>query len=204
MRSRTEEQRDDRNEASTVMISRRIAEGLTVADIGAGDGYYTVRLAERVGKARPACWPRTSTPRRVIGSRSGCCASGSTTSRSASAPPDDPEVARRTASPYLHGPHVPRGRGAYGFLWRLRPGLRKGGQVVRGRCRSSDRPARHPARSKLFLRIPRRSASGSSILLGTPEFAGYYAQFEAIGPRPAATRDHPLWQAGQETGNAPG
>jgi cyclopropane fatty-acyl-phospholipid synthase-like methyltransferase len=45
----TEEQRDDRNEANTVMDLARIVPGMTVADIGAGEGYYTVRLAERVG-----------------------------------------------------------------------------------------------------------------------------------------------------------
>src|SRR5689334_15798013 len=46
----TEEQRDDRNEAMTVMDLAKIAPGMTVADIGAGEGYYTIRLAERVGK----------------------------------------------------------------------------------------------------------------------------------------------------------
>src|SRR5688572_10236443 len=45
----TEEQRDDRNEATTVMDLAGIRTGMTVADIGAGEGYYTVRLAERVG-----------------------------------------------------------------------------------------------------------------------------------------------------------
>ena len=45
----TEEARDDRNEANTVMDLAKIRPGTTVADIGAGDGYYTIRLAERVG-----------------------------------------------------------------------------------------------------------------------------------------------------------
>ena len=45
----TEEQRDDRNEANTVMDLAGISPGMTVADIGAGEGYYTVRLADRVG-----------------------------------------------------------------------------------------------------------------------------------------------------------
>jgi SAM-dependent methyltransferase len=45
----TEVQRDSVNEASVVMDLARIEEGMSVADIGAGEGYYTVRLAERVG-----------------------------------------------------------------------------------------------------------------------------------------------------------
>ena len=46
----TEDQRDSRGEARSVMDLAAIEEGMTVADIGAGNGYYTVRLAERVGE----------------------------------------------------------------------------------------------------------------------------------------------------------
>jgi ubiquinone/menaquinone biosynthesis C-methylase UbiE len=44
-----EDARDERNEAQVVMDLASIRPGMTVADIGAGEGYYTVRLAERVG-----------------------------------------------------------------------------------------------------------------------------------------------------------
>ena len=44
-----EDDRDERNEAQVVMDLADIRAGMTVADIGAGEGYYTVRLAERVG-----------------------------------------------------------------------------------------------------------------------------------------------------------
>src|SRR3546814_5312081 len=37
------------NEADDVMDSADVRPNMTVADIGAGDGYYTVRLAARVG-----------------------------------------------------------------------------------------------------------------------------------------------------------
>lgn len=45
-----EDARDERNEAQVVMDLANIRAGMTVADIGAGEGYYTVRLAERVGE----------------------------------------------------------------------------------------------------------------------------------------------------------
>ena len=45
-----EDARDERNEAQVVMDLADIRAEMTVADIGAGEGYYTVRLAERVGK----------------------------------------------------------------------------------------------------------------------------------------------------------
>lgn len=44
-----EDARDERGEAQVVMDLANIEAGMTVADIGAGEGYYTVRLAERVG-----------------------------------------------------------------------------------------------------------------------------------------------------------
>ena len=54
----TEDQRDSRGEAKTVMDLAQIAEGMTVADIGAGNGYYTVRLADVCGIALDDCVPR--------------------------------------------------------------------------------------------------------------------------------------------------
>ena len=46
----TEEDRDRLNEAGEVMTKAGIKPGMTVADIGAGEGYYTIRAANRVGK----------------------------------------------------------------------------------------------------------------------------------------------------------
>ncbi len=45
-----EDAREERGEAQTVMDLASITEGMTIADIGAGEGYYTVRLATRVGE----------------------------------------------------------------------------------------------------------------------------------------------------------
>ena len=44
-----EDSRDQAGEAERVMDLIGIRPGMTVADIGAGNGYYTVRLAKRVG-----------------------------------------------------------------------------------------------------------------------------------------------------------
>jgi SAM-dependent methyltransferase len=45
----TETARDKRGEAEEIMKAAGLQPGMTVADIGAGEGYYTVRLAEKVG-----------------------------------------------------------------------------------------------------------------------------------------------------------
>ncbi len=44
-----EEARDRQNEADQIMDMAGIRPGMTVADIGAGEGYYAIRLSERVG-----------------------------------------------------------------------------------------------------------------------------------------------------------
>jgi ubiquinone/menaquinone biosynthesis C-methylase UbiE len=48
-----EEARDRRGEAERVMNRLGLQPGIRVADIGAGDGYYTVRVARRLGNAGP-------------------------------------------------------------------------------------------------------------------------------------------------------
>jgi SAM-dependent methyltransferase len=45
----SEDARDDAGEAERVMQMLDVRPGMAVADVGAGDGYYTVRLADRVG-----------------------------------------------------------------------------------------------------------------------------------------------------------
>ncbi|MBU6206998.1 MAG: methyltransferase domain-containing protein, partial [Alphaproteobacteria bacterium] len=46
----TEPARDKAHEADDVMAAVHVAPGMTVADIGAGEGYYTIHLAPKVGK----------------------------------------------------------------------------------------------------------------------------------------------------------
>lgn len=45
-----EDTREERSEAQEVIDLANIAPGMTVADIGAGEGYYTIPLATRVGE----------------------------------------------------------------------------------------------------------------------------------------------------------
>lgn len=45
-----EDTREERGEAQAIMDLANITTGMTVADIGAGEGYYTVQLGTRVGE----------------------------------------------------------------------------------------------------------------------------------------------------------
>jgi SAM-dependent methyltransferase len=70
----------------------------------------------------------------------------------------------------------------YAFLWRLRPALNKGGQVV---VVDSDRPTdQHGIPPKLL--FCEFEAVGFRLVefVRKPELKGYYAQFEAAGERP--------------------
>ena len=70
----------------------------------------------------------------------------------------------------------------YAFLWRLRPALREGGQViVVDRDRPTDQHGIAP--ELLFCEF---EAVGLKLVefVRKPELAGYYAQFVAVGPRP--------------------
>jgi ubiquinone/menaquinone biosynthesis C-methylase UbiE len=49
----TEELRDQHGEAERVMNRLGLTPGMRVADIGAGDGYYTMRVAKRLGAGAP-------------------------------------------------------------------------------------------------------------------------------------------------------
>jgi SAM-dependent methyltransferase len=81
----------------------------------------------------------------------------------------------------------------YAFLWRLRPALRPGGQVI---VVDVDRPTtRHGiAPQLLFCEF---AAVGFKLVefVRKPELAGYYAQFTAEGKRPEPDEIKPCSQA---------
>src|SRR6186713_113608 len=197
----TEEQRDDRNEANTVMDLARIGEGMTVADIGAGEGYYTVRLAERVGaRGRVLAEDidadaRDRLAQRVLRERLDNVSVRLGT-------PDDPKLPENSFDRIFMVHMYHEVEEPYAFLWRLRPALRQHGQVV---VVDVDRPTdQHGiAPQLLFCEF---AAVGFKLdeFISKPELAGYYAEFEAVGPRPKPGEITPCGRQGQKTGNAPG
>lgn len=178
----SEVQRDSKNEANVVMDLARIEPGMSVADIGAGEGYYTVRLAARVGaKGRvlaedinPAANERLGT--RVMRERLENVSIKLGTEDDPSLPPASFD--RIFMVHMYHEVSEP-----YAFLWRLRPALRPGGKVI---VVDVDRPtdAHGIPPPLLFCEL---SAVGFRLteFIRKPELQGYYAQFEAVGPRPA-------------------
>jgi SAM-dependent methyltransferase len=82
----------------------------------------------------------------------------------------------------------------YAFLWRLRPALREGGQVI---VVDVDRPAdQHGLRPHLLFCEFQQVGFRLVEFVRKPELAGYYAQFEAVGPRPEPGEIEPCRSTG--------
>ena len=196
----SEQARDDRNEANTVMDLAQIRPGMTVADIGAGDGYYTVRLAERVGAdGRVLAQDIDQDALRRLGSRVEDEQIGNVSIKLGDE--DDPRLPANSFDRVFMVHMYHEVAEPYAFLWRLRSALREGGQVI---VVDVDRPTdQHGiAPDLLFCEF---QAVGFRLVefVRKPELAWYYAQFVAAGPEPEPSAIEPCGAQGSNKGTAP-
>ena len=127
---RDEQSRDQAGEAERVMQLLGVKPGLDVADIGAGSGYYTVRLARRVGRQGhvfaedviPDYLDRLA--RRVDAEG----LAGSVTL--VHGEPHDPRLAPGSLDLALLVHMYHEVTQPFGLLWNLRPALRPGAKVA--------------------------------------------------------------------------
>ena len=176
-----EQTRDDRGEATAVMDLAAIAPGMTVADLGAGEGYYTVRLAERVGtKGRVLAQDIDQQALRRLGDRVERERLDNVSIKLGAE--DDPRLPAGSFDRIFMVHMYHEVTEPYAFLWRLRPALRQGGQVI---VVDVDRPAdKHGIPPKLLFCEMDHVGFRLVEFVRKPELAGYYAQFEAVGGRP--------------------
>jgi ubiquinone/menaquinone biosynthesis C-methylase UbiE len=195
----TEEARDDRNEANTVMDLAKIRPGTTVADIGAGDGYYTSRLGVRVGKkGRVLAQDIDSAALERLGQRVERERLDNVSIKLGA--PDDPRLPDASFDRIFLVHMYHEVVEPYAFLWRLRPALRPGGRViVVDTDRATDQHGIPPP--LLFCEF---GALGFRLteFVRKPELQGYYAQFEAADARPAPAAIKPCRQAGHPAAGA--
>jgi SAM-dependent methyltransferase len=177
----TEAARDEAGEAEFVMDWAGIKLGTTVADIGAGEGYYTIRLAERVGpKGRVLAQDINRGALDRLGERvtreqldNVAIKEGAT---------DDPRLPENSFDRIFMVHMYHEVDEPYAFLWLLRPALAKAGEViVVDRDRATDR---HGIPPKLlfceFAAVGYRLTGFSEEL----KLGGYIARFALSGPRP--------------------
>ncbi|MBA3878727.1 MAG: SAM-dependent methyltransferase [Sphingobium sp.] len=177
----TEEARDRKNEAGEVMDKARIKLGMTVADIGAGEGYYTIRLAQRVGPSgRVLAEDIVPATRDALAERVTREQLQSVSVRLGE--PADPKLPDNSFDRVLMIHMYHEIEQPYEFLWRMRPSLKPDGLVI---VVDADRPTQNHGTPPALLKC--EFAAVGYQLVSTdnmPSAGGYMAAFKAVGPRP--------------------
>lgn len=176
-----EASRDKLNEAGDVMDRSGVEPGMTVADIGAGDGYYTVRLAARVGeKGRVLAQDIQPKVIERLADRVSRERLDNVSIKLGAV--DDPRLPANSFDRVflIHMYHEIAE--PYAFLWRLRPALHQGGEVV---VVDADRPTNQHGTPPRLL-FCEMEAVGYKLVgfVEDERFGGYYARFTPEGARP--------------------
>lgn len=186
-----EESRDRRNEAEKIMDLAGIAPGMTVADIGAGEGYYTVRLAERVGlNGRVLAQDIVPDVRDKLAERVNRDRLDNVSVRLGA--PDNPKLPTGSFDRILMVHMYHEIASPYAFLWHLYPALRRGGRVV---IVDDDRPTEEHGTPPLLLQCELAAVGFRLVEFRQAAFAGgYIAAFQPSGKRPAPHEIKPCAQ----------
>lgn len=178
----TENARDRLGEAEEVMAFAGVAPGMSVADIGAGEGYYTVRLSPIVG-------PRG----RVLGQD----IIPDTRDRLAQrvqrenldnvfvrlGKPDDPMLPAASFDRIFLVHMYHEVTEPYAFLWHLREGLKEGGEII---VVDADRPVERHGMPPPLLQCEFDALGLSPVRAKRLAGADSYATaFRVARPRPA-------------------
>jgi ubiquinone/menaquinone biosynthesis C-methylase UbiE len=183
----SEEARDRLREAAGVMDRAAIAKGMTVADIGAGEGYYTVRAAARVGRhGRVLAEDIVPAVRDQLAERVARERLDNVSVRLGDAA--DPKLPDTSFDRVLMVHMYHEIEQPYEFLWNLRPALKPDGSVV---VVDADRPTQNHGTPPALLRcefaaVGYRLVSSQAM----PSAGGYLAMFRPVGPRPDPAAIH--------------
>lgn len=124
-----EDAREARGEAQAIMDLANIAAGMTVADIGAGEGYYTVRLGSRVGEGgRVLAQDIDSEALARLGQRVERERLENTFIKLGET--DDPRLPTDSFDRIFLVHVYSEVTEPYAFMWRMWPALAQGGQII--------------------------------------------------------------------------
>lgn len=183
-----EDSRDELREAQIVMDLAHIRTGMTVADIGAGEGYYTVRLAERVGAdGRVLAQDINRDALERLGRRVERERLENISIKLGEE--DNPQLPVDSFDRIFMVHMYHEVAEPYAFLWRMWPALTAGGEII---VVETDRPAgRHGLpHTLLFCEF---EAIGYELIEFTelPDNQGYFARFGRGKTRVAANAIRP-------------
>ena len=177
----TEEARDRLNEAGAVMDLSGLNPGMTVADIGAGEGYYTIRLAQRVGRhGRVLAEDIVPAVRDTLAERVSRDHLENVSVRLGL--PADPRLPPASFDRVfmIHMYHeIER---PYEFLWRMRPSLKPDGLVI---VIDAKRPTEAHGTPPALLQCEFQAVGYRLVAMrDMPAAGGYFAAFQPYGDRP--------------------
>lgn len=177
----TEEARDRLNEAGEVMDKAGIRPGMTVADIGAGEGYYTVRLSARVGpKGRVLGEDIVPQVRDALADRVARERLDNVSVRLGE--PADPRLPANSFDRILMVHMYHEIAQPYEFLWNIRPSLTADGEVI---VVDANRPTQYHGTPPALLKCEFAAVGYQLVqMVPMPSAGGYLAAFKAVGPRP--------------------
>jgi ubiquinone/menaquinone biosynthesis C-methylase UbiE len=177
----TEDARDRLGEAEQVIRLAGVAPGMSVADIGAGEGYYTVRLAPVVGRRGrvlaedivPEIRERLIQRVQRENLENVAVTLGD---------PDNPNLPPRSFDRIFLVHMYHEVESPYAFLWHMRDGLKPDGQVI---VVDADRPTKRHGTPPSLLKCE-FAAVGLRLTRIEPIAQGeyYFAAFRIAGPRP--------------------
>ena len=183
----TEPDRDRLQEAEAVMAAAGVKPGMTVADIGAGEGYYTIRLAAKVGaKGRVLAEDIVRTYHDRLAERVYRDRLDNVSVKLGQ--PVDPGLPPGSFDRIFMVHMYHEIEEPYEFLWNLRPGLAPDGLVA---VVDADRPTQSHGTPPALLDCEFK-AVGFALAQRKPmpQAGGYLALYKAEGPRPAPRDMH--------------
>jgi len=177
----TEVERDKVHEAGDVMTAAGVTAGMTVADIGAGEGYYTLHLAKKVGaKGRVLAEDIEATYVDALATRVSRERLDNVSVKLGT--PENPSLPEHSFDRIFMIHMYHEIASPLEFLWRMRPALGKDGQVI---VVDADRPTTAHGTPPALL-ICEFAHLGYKLIAmkRMPSAGGYLAQFGVAGDRP--------------------
>lgn len=177
----TEDARDRVGEAEAVIAFAKVQPGMSVADIGAGEGYYTVRLSPAVGpRGRVLAQDIRAETRDQLALRVQREGLDNVSVRLGL--PDDPKLPEASFDRIFLVHMYHEVTDPYAFLWHLRSGLKPDGLiVVVDANRPIERHGMPPAQLDCELASVGMQRIAMAPVAGTD---GYMTLFRAARPRP--------------------
>jgi ubiquinone/menaquinone biosynthesis C-methylase UbiE len=183
----TEDARDKMGEFERVVELADVQPGMWVADLGAGEGYYAVRLSRAVGRQGrvlaedivPEVRDRLAERVQRENLENVAVSLGE---------PDDPELPPRSFDRIFMVHMYHEVESPYAFLWHTREALKPGGRII---VVDADRPPHRHGMPPALLKCEFAAVGLQMRQLQEIGGSNYFASFEAVGPRPRPSEIKP-------------